>query len=139
MVPEAGKRYSSIFACLLHPASHGSVHISSKEPLKSPLIDPGYFTNPMDIELMKSGVEFIKRMAETEPMRSTFVTLMWPNDLDAEDPLGDYCKRTCITTAHPAGTAAMLPREQNGVVGPRLLVYGTENLRIVSCPFRTLL
>ena len=26
----------------------------------------------------------------------------------------------------------MLPREHNGVVDPRLLVYGTENIRVVD-------
>lgn len=30
------------------------------------------------------------------------------------------------------GTAAMLPRQDGGVVDPNLLVYGTTNLRVVD-------
>lgn len=35
---------------------------------------------------------------------------------------------------HPIGTAAMLPREQGGVVDSNLKIYKTTNLRVVSYP-----
>ncbi|KAL2847877.1 GMC oxidoreductase-domain-containing protein [Aspergillus pseudodeflectus] len=33
---------------------------------------------------------------------------------------------------HLLGTAAMLPRELGAVVDPQLVVYGTENVRVVD-------
>ncbi len=36
------------------------------------------------------------------------------------------------SSSHPAGTAAMAPRELGGVVGADLKVYGTTNLRVVD-------
>jgi choline dehydrogenase-like flavoprotein len=37
-----------------------------------------------------------------------------------------------VSSYHTCGTAAMLPRENGGVVDERLVVYGTDNLRIVD-------
>lgn len=34
--------------------------------------------------------------------------------------------------ADTLGTLSMLPRERNGVVDPRLLVYGTKNIRVAD-------
>lgn len=34
--------------------------------------------------------------------------------------------------ADTLGTLSMLPREHNGVVNPRLLVYGTKNIRVAD-------
>lgn len=33
---------------------------------------------------------------------------------------------------HPLGSASMLPKEEGGVVDKDLIVYGTNNLRVVS-------
>ena len=48
----------------------------------------------------------------------------------------DDAKRYVLDTAtsayHGCGTAAMQPREKGGVVDPKLVVYGTENIRVVD-------
>ncbi|KAB8242408.1 hypothetical protein BDV35DRAFT_384071 [Aspergillus flavus] len=41
-----------------------------------------------------------------------------------------YLRDTATTTYRPCGTAAMLPREQGGVVDEKLRVHGTTNLRV---------
>lgn len=43
-----------------------------------------------------------------------------------------YVLDTATTAYHGCGSAAMLPREKGGVVDSKLVVYGTENLRIVD-------
>ncbi|KAK4699715.1 hypothetical protein P7C70_g6541, partial [Phenoliferia sp. Uapishka_3] len=40
--------------------------------------------------------------------------------------------RLMLLLEHPIGTTAMLPRNQNGVVSPELVVYGTQNLRVID-------
>jgi choline dehydrogenase-like flavoprotein len=51
--------------------------------------------------------------------------------LDGPGALEVYCRDRVGTISHLLGSAAMLPRENGGVVDHRLKVYGTENLRVV--------
>ena len=37
-----------------------------------------------------------------------------------------------LSMYHVAGSCAMMPREDGGVVNPQLKVYGTTNLRVVD-------
>lgn len=41
--------------------------------------------------------------------------------------------------SHHSGTCAMLPLDLGGVVGPDLLVYGTQNLRVVDASIMPIL
>ena len=43
-----------------------------------------------------------------------------------------YVLDTATSAYHGCGTAAMQPREKGGVVDPKLVVYGTENIRVVD-------
>jgi choline dehydrogenase-like flavoprotein len=44
----------------------------------------------------------------------------------------DFVLNTTLTIYHPVGTCAMLPKKDGGVVDPKLVVYGTRNLRVVD-------
>ena len=39
---------------------------------------------------------------------------------------------SAISSWHPIGTCAMLPRDAGGVVDPQLKVYGAKGLRVVD-------
>ena len=56
---------------------------------------------------------------------------------DDDKAIDDWVSDHVETTWHSLGTCAMKPREQGGVVDPRLNVYGTTNLKCVDlsiCP-----
>lgn len=57
-------------------------------------------------------------------------------DLDAAK---DYVRTTALSSYHPVGTCAMLPRGQGGVVSNRLIVYGTKNVRVVDASIMPLI
>ncbi|KAK0441850.1 alcohol oxidase [Armillaria borealis] len=133
--PKPGKRYMTLNASVLHPFSRGNVHIKSSDPSEPPAIDPQYFSNSVDLEVLIHTVKLALKLYETEPLTELVVPdgLVFPTKDDLEgDGLREFIKNTCSTVYHPIGTAAMMPRDLGGVVDNMLRVYGTDNLRVVD-------
>ncbi|KAK0483970.1 alcohol oxidase [Armillaria novae-zelandiae] len=133
--PKPGKRYMTLNASILHPFSRGSVHIQSSDPSEPPAIDPQYFSNSVDLEVLIHTVKLALKLYETEPLAELMVPdgLVFPTKVDLEgDGLREFVKDTCSTVYHPLGTAAMMPQDLGGVVDSALRVYGTDNLRVVD-------
>ncbi|KAF7922636.1 hypothetical protein BELL_0148g00020 [Botrytis elliptica] len=125
-------------ACELgYPLSRGSVHIQSSSASDNPIIDPKYFSNPIDLDIHARFIRYIHNIAATEPMAS----ILKPGGhispsfaafgTDLEDAK-EYVRKTMISAWHPCGTCAMLPLEDGGVVNQKLVVYGTKNIRVVD-------
>ncbi|KAF7946077.1 uncharacterized protein EAE97_005115 [Botrytis byssoidea] len=58
-------------ACELgYTLSRGSVHIQSSSALDSPIIDPKYFSNPIDLDIHARFIRYIHNIAATGPMAS---------------------------------------------------------------------
>ncbi|KAK0503574.1 alcohol oxidase [Armillaria luteobubalina] len=133
--PKPGKRYMTLNASILHPFSRGSVHIQLSGPSEPPAIDPQYFSNSVDLEVLIHTVKLALKVYETEPLTELVVPdgLVFPTRADLEgDRLREFVKNTCSTVYHPLGTAAMMPRDLGGIVDSALRVYGTDNLRVVD-------
>ncbi|KAG0649874.1 Dehydrogenase mpl7 [Hyphodiscus hymeniophilus] len=135
--------YLGVATVLTHPFSRGSTHIISSDPEAHPRIDPRYLNHPVDLSIVTDGVLFAQKLSETKPL-ADFVK-------DNENGQGkkiqpifqieerldraraeEFVKKATISSWHPVGTCAMLPREDGGVVDERLRVYGVTNLRIVD-------
>lgn len=132
---EPGKKYTSLFCALTHPLSRGTVHIASADPLAAPAIDPNYFANEADLDLVVHVVQAALRAYRTAPLSEHVKRPIIPDQatLDkGEEGLREYVKANCGPVYHPVGTAAMMPRADGGVVDPSLKVYGTSNLRVVD-------
>ncbi|KAI1457053.1 hypothetical protein F4805DRAFT_467697 [Annulohypoxylon moriforme] len=103
-----------------------------------PNIDPCYFSHPADLEIMARHVQALDtQLRPSKPLAAFFKPDGRRNHPDAFhvgnlDGAKKYVLDTAVTAYHSCGSAAMLPREKGGVVDPRLVVYGTENLRIVD-------
>ena len=125
------------FGCIqTHPLSTGSSHISSKDASAKPAIDPKYFSNPLDIELMARHLLFCLEVQKREPLSNYFVPNGRRNHAKAFiqdiDDAKQYLRDTAKTTYHCCGTCSMRPKDQGGVVDDQLRVYGTKNLRVVD-------
>lgn len=118
------------------PFSHGSSHITSADPFQKPRIDPRFFSNSLDLDIMALHLQTLNQLASTHPLSGYFKK--GGQRLPPSAPISDlesakkYLGENALTTHHPCGTAAMLPREKGGVVDQNLFVYGTSNLRIVD-------
>ncbi len=118
------------------PFSHGSSHIASSNPDHSPSIDPRFFSNPLDLEIMANHLLTLQKIRSKSPLGAFFKQ---DGQRFTPDPAitnletaRKYLRDNAVTTHHSCGTAAMLPRAKGGVVDQDLIVYGTRNLRIVD-------
>lgn len=135
LLPE---NYVSLGCAQSHPFSRGSTHISSADASSPPQIDPRYFSHPADLEIMARHVQAL----ETKLRASKELAPFFKPDGKRNHPdsfhIGklEGAKRYVLDTAtssyHTCGSTAMLPREKGGVVDTELVVYNTENLRVVD-------
>ncbi|KAM0350619.1 hypothetical protein ACHAPU_003105 [Fusarium lateritium] len=139
--PLFGEGFVTLIAVVMHPLSRGSIHINPSNPSGKPLIDPNYLSNAHDVEAVTQAVKYSRKIATTEPMRS-----IWENEYEpgldtvkTDDQVKAYALATTLSIFHPVGTCAMLPRSDGGVVDSKLMVYGTENLRVVDASIIPLL
>ncbi|KAL3484389.1 hypothetical protein BJX62DRAFT_248446 [Aspergillus germanicus] len=131
-----GDNVGSAFLTLL-PFSRGSVHVSSADPSVYPVIDPWYLSVGWDAILQGKVAEAVQQFWDTEPVKGIVGERVQPplEDVPA-DATGEewegWVRGSFAPYHHLLVTAAMLPRELGGVVDPQLLVYGTENVRVVD-------
>lgn len=83
--------------------------------------------------MLLAVLKFTRKVYETSPIRQHVVQRVAPTveDYRTDDSLKEFIKNGCGCVYHPLGTAAMMPREDSGVVDPELRVYGTSNVRVV--------
>ncbi|ROV87577.1 hypothetical protein VMCG_10603 [Cytospora schulzeri] len=132
------ENFASLGCAQSHPFSRGSTHISSADVDAMPEIDPRYFSHPADLEIMARHVQALDQTlrpsAELAPYFKPDGKRNHPDAFNLRDLEGakKYVLDTATSAYHACGSAAMLPREEGGVVDSKLVVYGTENLRIVD-------
>jgi choline dehydrogenase-like flavoprotein len=130
------ENFISIMVGLNHPLSRGSVHIGGSNPKSSPLIDPGYLSHPLDVEILARGTQFIEKIANQQAMKQLLKTDHRLPSLAAH--LADLASAKQVmkdrlwTSYHPSCTCAMMPQEIGGVVNDRLVVHGTKNVRVID-------
>jgi choline dehydrogenase-like flavoprotein len=116
------------------PFSRGTVHVSSVDPAKPPVIDPRYFSHPLDLDIMARGLLDIHQIHRVKPISELLKPNGRRNHPDAFltdlESAKKYLQATATSSYHPCGTAAMLPLSRGGVLDENLQVYGTKNLRV---------
>lgn len=97
-------------------------------------MDPQFASNAYDLQTLVEAGKFARKIAQTEPLASLFTSEYLPglSAVQTDEEWADYVRKVMITISHYSSTCAMLPKEDGGVVDPRLRVWGTENLRVVD-------
>ncbi|XP_071865890.1 alcohol dehydrogenase [acceptor] isoform X1 [Bombus fervidus] len=132
--PNSYKNTITIAPVLLHPKSKGEIKLSSNNSLDPPLIDPKYLSNKDDIATLIDGLQFVKKLIETNAMKSVGATIYKKHYPGCENEIFDstkywecYIQHLTLTSYHPAGTCRI-----GDVVDEMFKVYGTKNLYVVD-------
>jgi len=119
---------------LLHPLSRGTVRLNLTDHLAQPILDYRTASNPVDLDIHIAHLNYLRPMLDTPTMRRYGAIETGPGAAVQDDvTLREYIKDSMtLSFMHPCCTAAMLPRELGGVVGPDLRVHGMKGLRVVD-------
>ena len=117
---------------LVRPASRGTVRLRSAGLEDKPLIDPGYLTQPADVEAMVRGTKLARDLATAtalDPWRGPEALPGAPVQQDAE--IVDFVRHAAGTYYHPVGSCRM-GVGPDAVVDPALRVRGVQGLRVAD-------
>jgi choline dehydrogenase len=123
----------SIVPALLDPRSRGAVTLAGPDPCVPSQIDPGYLSDPQDVEALADGFDIARRIMRQPPLQPWVAGELIPGPLDDRAALLRHIRRTASPFYHPVGTCRMGPsHDRNAVVGPACGVHGLRNLRVVD-------
>lgn len=122
-----------IQAALQHPFSQGRLWITSSDPFVYPSIDPMYLSHNADLVSLREALRLARKLGQTAPLSNYLLTETSPGSaVQSDSDWENWLANQIGTEFHPAMTCAMLPKEHGGVVDAKLLVYGTQNVRVVD-------
>lgn len=129
-----GQQFFGLIAAIQHPFSRGSTHINASNPRGKPVFNPNYLTQEYDLQAVKEGAKYLRKIASTPPLSYTWTSEYEPglDVVNTEAEWTEYAKNAVTTIWHPLGTCAMLPKEHGGVVDSKLKIYGVDRLRVVD-------
>ncbi|XP_051156142.1 glucose dehydrogenase [FAD, quinone]-like [Leptopilina boulardi] len=126
---------------LMAPRSRGFLKLNETDPVwGDPIINPGYFSNEIDMNQLMEGIRICLKIMNTTAFRDNNIVIN-------ETPLAgceqfqfnsnDYwqclARRNTQPYYHYVGTCKMGPKnDSNAVVDSRLRVYGIRGLRVVD-------
>ncbi len=125
----------SAFTCSLsqlRAESRGHVRIKSADPAQAPAIQYNYLSTENDRRMMVDGLKLLRKMVNTEPLRSYVVNEEYPGEAVKSDADWlNFCRESGETVFHPTSTCRM-GTGGNAVVDARLSVRGIAGLRVID-------
>ena len=136
LVYPSGTSFGSQYWALL-PFARGSVHINSSSATTFPTINPNYYMLDWDAQGQTGVAKFIRKLFSTAPLKQLVSKETSPGLTTVPASASDatwtsWLRKNFRANYHFVSSAAMMPQASGGVVNPRLLVYGTSNVRVVD-------
>jgi 4-pyridoxate dehydrogenase len=135
--PGVRSPFADGFACrtvMLHPRSRGEVRLASPDPLAAPRIDQHFLADPHEWQVLRTTIRNVREIAR-QPALGRFVereAVPGP-DVESDDALDAFIRRTAITVHHPAGTCRMGAQDDpHAVTDDEGRVFGIQGLRVVD-------
>ncbi|MEU8900486.1 GMC family oxidoreductase N-terminal domain-containing protein [Nocardia sp. NPDC048505] len=118
---------------LVNVASRGRLRLRSADPAWKPELDPGYFSDPVDLAASVAGARRVLEIAREKPIARYLDRPFLPAAMTGltDEDLGEHIRAWTQTLYHPVATCSMGTGE-TAVVDPHLRVHGIENLRVAD-------
>ncbi|MEN7546412.1 GMC family oxidoreductase [Rapidithrix thailandica] len=121
---------------VMRAKSQGTIRLRSANPADAPLVDPKYFTDAegYDQKIMVEGIKVARKLMEQPAMKAWVKRELAPGaEVQTDEEIFEYIKKTHNTVYHPAGTCKMgNPEEELTVVDSALKVKGVKGLRVAD-------
>lgn len=121
----------SCHICVLHPKSRGRVGLTGNDPFAAPMIDPNFFSDEEDLEVLLKATKITRELMNTSPLKDYRHKELFIEGEPDDGELREHIRSRADTVYHPVGTCKM-GVDELAVVDPELKVYGLEGLRVVD-------
>lgn len=119
-----------------HAKSRGTVRLRSRDYRDKPMVDPRYFTDAEghDMRVAVAGIKLARQIVSQPGMAEWAGEELAPGaDVQSDEDLAAYVKKTHNTVYHPAGTVRMgAADDQLSPLTPDLKVKGVDGLRVAD-------
>jgi choline dehydrogenase len=123
----------TILPTLLKPKSRGYVGLGSANPIAAPIIQPNYFADDDDRQVLISGLRKALEVMQADSFQRYSLGINSPIEYSSDDALWQHIIAKVETVYHPVGTCKMGPdSDESAVVDAELRVRGIEGLRVVD-------
>ena len=117
--------------CVLRPKSRGYVGLNSADPTDAPLIDPNFFADESDLDVLVDGYKLTRRILDAPAFNPHRKNYLYPVDVDDDADIRAAMRARADSVYHPVGTCKM-GTDPMAVVDPQLKVHGIDGLRVVD-------
>jgi choline dehydrogenase len=132
-LPVPGQAYSVALGGMT-PSSRGSVRLAAARPDAAPLLDPNYYGDPRDVEVMGAGLRIARAIGRADALAPWRVDEVLPGPgvhEDDDEAVRRYLFQSLRTYSHQVGSCRM-GSDDMAVVDTDLRVRGIEGLRVAD-------
>jgi choline dehydrogenase-like flavoprotein len=121
----------SCHTVLLRPKSRGTVRLQGPGMDQPPLIDPGFFSAPEDVDDMVQGFRMTRHLLRQPALARHACRDLFTEGVESDEQIRAVLRQRCDTVYHPVGSCRM-GSDALAVVDPELCVHGLAGLRVVD-------
>jgi choline dehydrogenase len=117
---------------LMSPYSRGSLRLAGMTPGAHPVIDPAYYTDQRDLDIVVAGLRIARAIGAAPALAPWCGMEALPGPaVRGKEDLRSYIRTNIRSYSHYAGTCA-IGTDERSVVGTGLHVHGIRNLRVAD-------